>query len=214
MEYVARYVQKTALDAARIIVISEYSISYRWTHRESGQTRVTRVTGHEFLRLFLQHVLPRGFRRVRHFGYLSAAAKERYARLRSLLRAGASVLILPEKTAVCCEACGQAMTFLRAIRHHHRATAARHRTNAMITTHISNTGPGRSAGSCPRGGKQRPASQKSPSPHGANAATPATRQPASERNRHDAAAQRSKSQNSARVQQAPSEKRGKAFPTE
>ena len=38
-----------------------------------------------------------------------------------LLRAGASVLILPEKTAVCCEACGQAMTFLRAIRHHHRA---------------------------------------------------------------------------------------------
>ncbi len=121
MEYVARYVQKTALDAARIIAISGHSVSYRWTHRESGETRVTTVTGMEFLRLFLQHVLPRGFRRVRHFGYLSAAAKERYERLRSLLNAGAITLILPEKTAVCCAACGQAMTFLHAIRSRHRA---------------------------------------------------------------------------------------------
>ncbi len=79
------------------------------------------MKGHEFLRLFLQHVLPRGFRRVRHFGYLSAAAKERYERLRSLLKAGAIVLLLPEKTAVCCEACGKAMTFFAAIRHPHRA---------------------------------------------------------------------------------------------
>ena len=121
MEYVARYVQKTALDAARIIAISEHNVSYKWTHRESGEKRITTVKGHEFLRLFLQHVLPRGFRRVRHFGYLSAAAKERYERLRSLLRAGAIVLLLPEKTAVCCEACGQAMTFLYDTRLRHRA---------------------------------------------------------------------------------------------
>ena len=96
----ARYVQKTALDAARIIAISEHSVSFRWTHRESGETRITTVKGSEFLRRFLQHVLPRGYRRVRHYGYLSAAAKERYELLRSLLKAGAIVLILPEKTAV------------------------------------------------------------------------------------------------------------------
>lgn len=121
MEYVARYVQKTALDAARIIRIDEHSVSFRWTHRESGEKRITTVKGSEFLRRFLQHVLPRGFRRVRHFGYLSAAAKERYERLRSLLKAGAIVLLLPEKTAVCCEACGKAMKFLHAIRHPRRA---------------------------------------------------------------------------------------------
>ena len=121
MEYVARYVQKTALDAARIISINEHSVSYKWTHRESGQTRITTVKGHEFLRLFLQHVLPRGFRRVRHFGYLSAAAKDRYERLRDLLRAGAIRLLQLDKPEVCCSACGQAMTFLRATRHAHRA---------------------------------------------------------------------------------------------
>ncbi len=43
MEYVARYVQKTALDAARIIAINEHSVSNRWTHRDSGQTRITTV---------------------------------------------------------------------------------------------------------------------------------------------------------------------------
>lgn len=121
MEYVARYVQKTALDAARILSLNEHSVSYRWTHRESGQTRVTTVKGHEFLRLFLQHVLPRGFRRVRHFGYLSAAAKTRYERLRSLLRAAAIIILLPEKRPVCCTACGKAMTYLHATRHHHHA---------------------------------------------------------------------------------------------
>lgn len=121
MEYVARYVQKTALDAARITAINEHGVSYRWTHRESGQTRITTVKGLEFLHLFLQHVLPRGFRRVRHFGYLSAAAKDRYQHLRHLLRAGASVLLQLDKPEVCCAACGQAMTFLHAMRHHHRA---------------------------------------------------------------------------------------------
>lgn len=134
MEYVARYVQKTALDAARITAISEHSVSFRWKDRESGETRITTVKGHEFLRLFLQHVLPRGFRRVRHFGYLSAAAKDRYECLRSLLRAGAIVLLLPEQTAVCCEACGKAMTFLRANRHHHRA---RPPPSAAATAHTA-----------------------------------------------------------------------------
>lgn len=121
MEYIARYVQKTALDAARISASSEHRVSFRWTHRESGQSRITTVKGHEFLRLFLQHVLPRGFRRVRHFGYLSAAARERHERLRSLLKAAAITLILPEQTPVCCEACGKAMRFFGTIRHPHRA---------------------------------------------------------------------------------------------
>ncbi len=50
-----------------IIAISEHSVSFRWTHLESGEKRITTVKGSEFLRLFLQHILPRGYRRVRHF---------------------------------------------------------------------------------------------------------------------------------------------------
>ena len=115
-EYVARYVQKTALDASRITAVDKDSVSFRWTDRESGKERITRLSGEEFLRRFLQHVLPRGFTRVRHFGWLSPAAKERYARVRGLLRAGEVVLLRPEKVEVCCPDCGHAMKFLHALR--------------------------------------------------------------------------------------------------
>ena len=115
-EYVARYLEKTALDASRITGCDDDGVSFRWTERQSGQGKTTRLSGDEFLRRFLQHVLPRGFMRVRHFGWLSPAAKERYARVRSLLRAGAAVLRLPDKVAVCCPACGSAMKFMLSLR--------------------------------------------------------------------------------------------------
>jgi len=115
-EYVARYVQKTALDASRITAVDEAGVTFRWTDRESGQAKLTTLTGEEFLRRFLQHVLPRGFMRVRHYGWLSPAAKERYARVRHLLRAGEVVLLLPDKAEITCPCCGHAMKFLHALR--------------------------------------------------------------------------------------------------
>jgi hypothetical protein len=54
--------------------------------------------------------------RLRHFGWLSPAAKERYARVRGLLRAGEAVLRLPDKEPVCCPGCGGVMKFLLALR--------------------------------------------------------------------------------------------------
>jgi len=115
-EYVARYVQKTAMDASRITALDNSGLTFRWTDRESGQVRHTTLTGEEFLRRFLQHVLPRGFTRVRHYGWLSPAARERYARVRHLLRAGGAVLQLPDKQPVTCSCCGHAMTFFHALR--------------------------------------------------------------------------------------------------
>ena len=96
--------------------MDERSVSFRWTERESGNEQITKLSGEEFLRRFLQHVLPRGLMRVRHFGWLSPAAKNRYARVRVLLRAGEAVLKLPDKQAVCCPGCGSGMKFMMALR--------------------------------------------------------------------------------------------------
>jgi hypothetical protein len=117
-EYVARYVQKTALDASRITAVDGDGdgVSFCWTDRESGKEQFTTLSGEEFLRRFLQHVLPRGFTRVRHYGWLSPAARERYARVRHLLRAGDVVLPVPDKADVLCPCCGHAMTFFHALR--------------------------------------------------------------------------------------------------
>jgi hypothetical protein len=60
----------------------------------------------EFIRRWLLHVLPRGFTRVRHYGFLSGAARAAYRRLRLLLGRDTSVkVILPEQTPLCCPCC-------------------------------------------------------------------------------------------------------------
>ena len=87
-----------------------------WTGRKSGKEHITKLSGEEFLRRFLQHVLPRGLMRVRHFGWLSPAARARNARVRGLLRAGEAVLKRPDKVGICCPGCGCAMKFLHALR--------------------------------------------------------------------------------------------------
>ena len=115
----ARYLQKTAADASRITTVDDECVSFRRTEpadRPGGRARITKLGGEEFIRRFLQHVLPRGLMRVRHFGWLSPAARARYARVRGLLRAGEAVLKRPDKVEICCPGCGCAMKFLHALR--------------------------------------------------------------------------------------------------
>jgi hypothetical protein len=85
LRYLAAYVQKTALSAARLIACDERTVTFTHQDRATGQTKTLRLSGQEFLRRFLQHVLPTGFQRVRHFGWLSPAAKKRWQRLHALL---------------------------------------------------------------------------------------------------------------------------------
>jgi hypothetical protein len=85
MSYLARYVQKTALDHARIVALDETSVTIGWRDRESKKQRHTKLSGHEFLRRFLQHVIPGGFMRIRHGGFYAPAARKRYRALAALL---------------------------------------------------------------------------------------------------------------------------------
>ena len=113
LTYLARYVQKTALDAARLVRFDAQSVTIAWRERPKhpgdrrGLARQTRLTADEFLRRFLQHVLPGGFQRVRHGGFYSAAAKEKYSHLAALLGHRAPPPADPWQMP--CEKCGGAM---------------------------------------------------------------------------------------------------------
>jgi hypothetical protein len=85
LKYLAAYVQKTALSAARLLACDERTVTCTHPDRATGETKSLRLSGEEFLRRFLQHVLPTGFQRVRHFGWLSPAARKRWERLHALL---------------------------------------------------------------------------------------------------------------------------------
>jgi Putative transposase/Transposase zinc-binding domain len=115
-EYLARYTQKTALDAARILKVTERTVTIGWIDRQSGRRRTAALEGHQFLRRFLQHVLPRGFVRLRHFGFLSPAARDTYQHIRWLLEAPATRQLPKELAPPCCSACGQPLRFLCVLR--------------------------------------------------------------------------------------------------
>ena len=68
LRYLAAYVQKTALSAARLVACDEQSVTFTHQDRATGENKSLRLPGEEFLRRFLQHVLPTGFQRVRHYG--------------------------------------------------------------------------------------------------------------------------------------------------
>ena len=68
LNYLSRYVFRTAITNARILDMDDTHVTYRWKDRNAGVWRTMRLPGVEFLRRFLQHVLPRGFHKVRYAG--------------------------------------------------------------------------------------------------------------------------------------------------
>ena len=76
IEYLGRYTHKVAISNHRIINIDEQRIQFTYKdYRQQGQRKVMALSGPEFLRRFCQHILPPGFRRMRHYGILSNRAK-------------------------------------------------------------------------------------------------------------------------------------------
>jgi hypothetical protein len=68
LNYLSRYVFRAAITNARILHMDDTHVMYRWKDRNAGVWRTMRLPGVEFLRRFLQHVLPRGFHKVRYAG--------------------------------------------------------------------------------------------------------------------------------------------------
>lgn len=110
LRYLARFVQKTALDHARILRFDPQGVTIGWRERakrpgdHKGLARATTLTPDEFLRRYLQHVLPAGFQRIRHGGFYSPAAVERYSRIAALL--GHRPQSPEESWQARCEDCG------------------------------------------------------------------------------------------------------------
>ena len=85
LNYLSAYVYRTALSSQRILADQEGQITFRYRDTEHGHWHSLSVSAEEFLRRFLQHVLPSGFQRVRYYGWWSAAAKARWERILALL---------------------------------------------------------------------------------------------------------------------------------
>jgi hypothetical protein len=85
LNYLSRYVFRTAISNARILGMDQTHVTFRWKDRHADVWRTERLPGVEFLRRFLQHVLPRGFHKVRYYGLWHASKRGLSARAWVLL---------------------------------------------------------------------------------------------------------------------------------
>jgi len=86
LDYLARYVFRVALTNARIVGLDDETVTIQCKDRKTGGARTCRLSGEEFMRRFLQHVLPRGFHKVRYFGLWHPTQRDNATRVRQMLQ--------------------------------------------------------------------------------------------------------------------------------
>jgi hypothetical protein len=80
LKYLARYTHRVAIANSRLIRYHASRVTFRYKdYANRGRTRMMTLSGSEFIRRFLLHVLPKGFMRIRYFGYL--ANRQRHGKL-------------------------------------------------------------------------------------------------------------------------------------
>lgn len=72
LQYLARYTHRVAISNHRLLSVDDNGVRFRWKdYAHHNKRRTMTLSNEEFLRRFLQHILPRGFPRIRYFGWLA-----------------------------------------------------------------------------------------------------------------------------------------------
>ncbi len=71
VKYLAPYVFKVAISNSRIIKVENHKVFFKYKKQGSNRWRTMALEAMEFMRRFLQHVLPKGFMKVRYYGFMS-----------------------------------------------------------------------------------------------------------------------------------------------
>ena len=134
LAYLSRYTHRIAISNGRLVALGDTHVAFRWRdYAHGGVQKVMHLEAHEFIRRFLQHVLPDGFQRIRHYGFLANGhRKSKLMAIRALLSAAAP----PPATAgpsrdkqqadeaaeapVPCPCCGGIMTIVEILPGPHR----------------------------------------------------------------------------------------------
>src|SRR5262245_2179424 len=116
LKYLARYTHRVAISNARLLDLRDGRVTFRYQdYADARRQKAMTLDAVEFLRRFVQHVLPKGFVKIRHYGLLANAQREaRLALCRRLLLVVAVAAALPPPAAVplepaqprCCPNCG------------------------------------------------------------------------------------------------------------
>jgi len=76
LKYLSRYLYRGVISEKNIVSNQDGRVTFKYTESKTGNTRYRTLNGEDFLHLIMQHVLPKGFRRVRDYGFLHGNAKK------------------------------------------------------------------------------------------------------------------------------------------
>jgi hypothetical protein len=125
LKYLARYTHRAAISNSRLLDLSDGRVTFRYKdYADAHQHKAMTLAADEFLRRFVQHVLPKSFVKIRHYGLLANARREvRLEVCRRLLLVAAVPPAPPSEDAVkiepaeprCCPKCGGTRLIYREI---------------------------------------------------------------------------------------------------
>ena len=135
LTYLSRYTHRTAIANSRIISLEDGNVSLRWRdYRHPQRPKTLHLSAQEFIRRFLLHVLPAGFHRIRHYGFLAnKQRRQKLALCRKLLsytpserqpdtaqQEGRETELKPWQRCPCCQGLMVRIQILQKPDRHHR----------------------------------------------------------------------------------------------
>lgn len=91
-------------------------VAFSYRESQTGEVKQMVLAAEEFIRRFLQHVLPKGFRRVRSYGWLSPAARDSFERVSAFLGVARIPRIIPKpKVTMGCPHCRKPMRIIASV---------------------------------------------------------------------------------------------------
>ncbi len=98
LKYLARYSHRTAISNNRILDMEDNQISFSYKDYRDDKRKVMCLESDEFIRRFLQHVLPKGLQRIHHYGFLAnACRKTKLGQVRQALKRESEQAVEPVK---------------------------------------------------------------------------------------------------------------------
>jgi hypothetical protein len=101
LTYLARYTHRVAISNHRLVALQDGQVTFRFKdHKRGGKLRTQTLEAVEFLRRFLLHILPKGFHKIRYFGFLANRYRQQKLALCRTLLAQSADARMPNAVAV------------------------------------------------------------------------------------------------------------------
>lgn len=115
IKYLAPYIHRVAIYNNNILSLKDGRVTFRYKQPKTKEWKIMPLDAHEFIRRFLQHALPKGFVKVRYYGFMATKKRALLEKIKERL----GKILSPVKKRYqkaskpfCCPTCGKALTFI------------------------------------------------------------------------------------------------------